>query len=188
VVNVEGVSTEGAFAPTGQRSLQAPALAATSFDLGLGGKPAALRISANHPVVAALVAEEGDDFAVTAATPPLTPGDRQSGGLGLVAADRDKTTVLLTAPEGAATVRLGEILAQGPTGTAQDVEVGAGRTVAVTMPPPGGADTYGLSILARPGSGPVYAARLLTVKKAGITLLPVPPARVSALLPYVSLS
>jgi len=179
-VNIQGISPDGAFAPTGQRTLQAPALAVTSFDLGLGGKPAGLRLVANRPIVAALVAEEGDDFAVTAATRPLGQGRN-----GLVADDRDRTTVLLTAPGPAATVRLTPVMAQGPTGTAQNVTVPAGRTVQVTMPPPAGADGYGLSIVPAPGSGPVYAARLLKIKKQGLTLLPVAPARTSALLPPV---
>ena len=73
-VNIQGISPDGAFAPTGQRTLQAPALAVSSFDLGLGGKPAGLRLVANRPIVAALVAEEGDDFAVTAATRPAGRG------------------------------------------------------------------------------------------------------------------
>lgn len=181
-VRVQGIAKDGAFAPIGQRSLQAPALAVTSFDLGLGGKAAALRLVSNTPVVAALVAEEGDDFAMTAATPPLTP----AGQAGLVADDRDKTTLLLTAPGPAAAVRLTEVMAQGPTGTAQDVDVPAGRTVEVTMPPPAGGDGYGLAVAPRQGSGPVYAARLLKIKKQGVTLLPIAPARTTALLPSVT--
>jgi hypothetical protein len=185
-VNVQGLSKDGAFAPTGERTLQAPALAVTPFDLGLGGKAAALRLVSNRPIVAAIVADEGDDFAVTAATPPLATGHATQGGIGLVADDRDKTTLLLTAPGPAAVVRLTQIMAQGPTGTAQDVKVPAGRTVEVAMPPPAGADDYGLTIVVRPGSGPVYAARLLKIKKQGLTVLPVPPARMSALLPPVA--
>jgi hypothetical protein len=180
-VNVQGISSDGTFAPSGQRTLQAAALAVTPFDLGMGGKPAALRIVANRPIVAALVAEEGDDFAVTAGTQPLG-----QGRTGLVADDRDQTSMLFTAPAKAATVRLTQIMAQGPTGTAQDVTVPAGRTVEVKMPPPAGADGYGLSIVPRPGSGPVYAARLLKINKQGITLLPVAPARTTALLPPVA--
>jgi hypothetical protein len=187
-VSVQGLSKDGAFAPTDERTLQAPALAVTPFDLGLGGKAAALRLVSNRPIVAAIVADEGDDFAVTAATPPLgaTGHGAQGGGIGLVADDRDKTTLLLTAPGPAAVVRLTQIMAQGPTGTAQDVKVPAGRTVEVAMPPPAGADDYGLTIVVRPGSGPVYAARLLKIKKRGLTVLPVPPARMFTPLPPVA--
>jgi hypothetical protein len=187
-VSVQGMSSDGAFSPIGQRDLQAPALAVTSFDLGLGGKAAGLRLVSNRPIVATLVADEGDDFAVTAATPPLTSATRngQAGGVGLVADDRDKTTLLLTAPGSAAAVRLTQVMAQGPTGTAQNVNVRAGHTVEVTMPPPAGGDDYGLTIVPAPGSGPVYAARLLKIKKQGITLLPITPARMFALLPPVA--
>ena len=187
-VSVQGMSSEGTFSPMGQRNVQAPALAVTPFDVGLGGKAAGLRLVSNRPIVAALVADEGDDFAVAAATPPLTPATRngQAGGIGLVADDRDKTTLLLTAPGPAAAVRLTHVTAQGPAGTAQNVAVRAGHTVEVTMPPPAGGDGYGLTIVPAPGSGPVYAARLLKIKKQGITLLPVPPARMFALLPPVT--
>jgi Family of unknown function (DUF5719) len=183
-VSVQGLSRDGAFAPIGQRTLQAPALAVTPFDLGLGGKAAALRLVSNRPIVAALEADEGDDFAVTAATSPLR-ATGQGGAVGLVADDRDKTTLLLTTPGPAAVVRLTQIMAQGPTGTAQDVKVPAGHTVEVAMPPPAGADDYGLTVVVRPGSGPVYAARLLKIKKRGLTVLPIPPARMSAPLPPV---
>jgi hypothetical protein len=181
-VRVQAIAKDGTFAPIGQRTLQAPALAVTPFDLGLGGKAAALRLVSNKPIVATLVAEEGDDFAVTAATQPLTP----AGQVGLVADDRDRTTLLLTAPGPAAAVRLTQVMAQGPTGTAQDVDVPAGRTIEVKMPPPAGGDGYGLTIVPSKGSGPVYAARLLQIKNQGITLLPVGPARTTALLPSVT--
>jgi hypothetical protein len=181
-VSIEGISPDGTFLPTGQRILQAAALTVTQVDLGLGGKPSALRLVADRPIVAALIAEEGDDFAVTGPTQPLG----QAGRIGLVADDRDKTSVLLTAPGPAATVRLTQVMVQGPTGTAQDVNVPAGRMIEVAMPPPAGADGYGLAIAPRPGSGPVYAARLLKIKKQGITVLPVGPARMTALLPPIT--
>ena len=180
-VRVEGIAADGAFQPTGRRALQAAALAISSFDLGLGGRPSALRLVADRPIVAALVAEEGDDFAVTAGTRPLGADGRP----GLVADDRDKTTIILTAPGAAGSVRLTPILPQGDTGTPQDVEVPAGRTVQVAMPPPAGADGYGLSVAPGAGSGPVYAARLLKIKKQGLTVLPVDPARTYAWLPRV---
>lgn len=181
-VTVQGIAKDGGFAPSGQRVLQAPALAVTPFDLGLGGRAAALRLVSDKPIVAAVIADEGDDFAVTAATPPLSP----SGGPGLVADDRDRTTVVLTAPGAAARVRLTRLMGQGPAGTAQGADVPAGRTVTVAMPPPAGGDGYGLAIVPLPGSGPVYAARLLTIKKTGLTLQPVGPAPMTALLPPVA--
>jgi hypothetical protein len=178
-VAVQVMSPDGAYAPAGQPTVQAAALAVTSLDLGLGGKPAGLRLVSNRPIVAALVADQGDDFAVTSATAELGQG-------GLVADDRDKATLLFTAPGPAAVVRVTQIMTQGPTGTSQDVKVPAGRTVEVAMPPPAGADGYGVTVVPQPGSGPVYAARFLKIKKQGITLLPVAPAHTSAFLPPVA--
>jgi hypothetical protein len=177
-VGVQVMSPDGTFALAGQQTIQASALAVTPFDLGLGGKAAGLRLVADRPVVAALVADQGDDFAVTAATAALGQG-------GVVADDRATTTLLLTAPERAAVVRVTQVVAQGLTGTTQDVNVPSGRTVEMSMPPPAGADGCGLTIVPRPGTGPVYAARLMKIKGQGITLLPVAPARTSALLPPV---
>jgi hypothetical protein len=201
-VRVQVMSSDGTFAPGGQDTVQAAALAVTPFDLGLGGKPAGLRLISDRPVIAALVAEQGDDFAVTAATPalgasspgptgpsssrPTDPGrppGRPPGGL--VADARDQTTLLLTAPDRPAVVRLTQVAAQGPVGAPQDVRVPAGRTAEVAIPPPGGSADRGLSIVPQPGSGPVYAARLLKIKGAGITLLPVEPARVAVPVPEV---
>jgi hypothetical protein len=178
-VGVQVMSPDGTFAPAGQRTIQAAGLTVTPFDLGLGGKPAGLRLISDRPVVAALVADQGDDFAVTAAVAGLGHG-------GLVADDRDRTTLLLTAPDQAAVVRVTQVMAQGPTGTTQDVNVPSGRTVEVAMPPPAGADGCGLTVVPRPGSGPVYAARFMKIKHQGITLLPIAPARTSALLPPVA--
>lgn len=189
-VTVQGMA-DGAFAPMGGRPLDAAALAVTPFDLGLGGKSTALRLVADRPIVAALVAEKGDDFGVTAAVPPLVAAGRtggaQAAGAGLVADNRDTTTLLLSAsPEHAAAVRLTQLAAQGPIGTPKDVAVPAGHTVEVAMSPPAGGGDYGLVITPRPGSGPVYATRLLEMKKKGFTLLPIPPARVTAALPPVA--
>jgi Family of unknown function (DUF5719) len=181
-VTVQGMAPDGTFAPVGERSLDATALAVTPFDLGFGGKSTALRLVANRPIVAALVAEKGDDFGVTAAVPPLGTVDA-----GLVADNRDTTTLLLSAPpEHAAAVRLTQLAAQGPAAPAKDVAVPAGHTVEVALPPPAAGDDYGLTIAPRPGSGPVYAARLLEVKKKGFTLLPIAPARITAALPPVA--
>jgi hypothetical protein len=178
-VSARVISPDGAFAPGGQHTLQAAALAVTGFDLGLGGKPAGISLVSRRPIVAALVAEQDDDFAVTAGVAGLGQG-------GLVADDREKTTLILTAPERAAVVHVTQITAQGPTGTSKDVKIPAGRTVEVTMPPPAGADDYGVTLVPRPGSGPVYAARQLKIKGQGITVLPIDPAHTSAFLPPVT--
>ncbi len=178
-VEVEVMSPDGTSVPAGQRVLQAAALAVTPLDLGLGGKPAGIRLVSDHPIVAALVAEQDTDFAATAAVPPLGAG-------GLVAENKDHSTLLLTAPGDAAVVRVTQIMAHGPASTGQDVRVPAGRTVEVSMPPPAGAPGYALSVVPKPGSGPVYAARSLKIKGQGITVLPIAPARTTVVLPPVA--
>ncbi len=78
-----------------------------------------------------------------------------------------ESTLLLSAPEGAATVsvRPVPVLGQGgPLPRARTVVVAAGRTVAVrlsTFLPPGATGQLAVEVLPQPGSGPVYAARYL---------------------------
>jgi len=144
-VKVQVMSPDGTFAPADHSTIQAAAMAVTPLDLGLGGKPAGVRLISSRPVVAALVADQGDDFAATTAVAELGPG-------GLVADARNKTTLLLTAPDRAAVVRVTQVAAQGPAGAPQDVRVAAGRTVEVTMPPPA-SGRRGLIVVPQPGSG-----------------------------------
>jgi hypothetical protein len=172
-VRVKVMTPDGVSSPGGQDVIQTAPSSVTPIDLGLGGKPAGLRVISDRPVLAALVAEDGDDFAATAAAPALTV----TGGL--VADDRHSSTLLLTAPDRPAVVRLTQVGAQGPTGAPKDVRVPAGRTVEVAAP------QSSLWIAPRPGSGPVYAGRYLKIKGAGSTLLPIEPARVSVALPRV---
>ncbi len=78
-----------------------------------------------------------------------------------------ESTLLLSAPDGDATVsvRPVPVLGQdGPLPSARQVVVKAGRTVGVrlsTFLPPGATGQLAVEVLPQPGSGPVYAARYL---------------------------
>jgi hypothetical protein len=184
-IKVQVITQNGAFAPEGQDTLDALAGTVTPVDLdrALSGKPAAVRLISNRPILAGFAAEKGADVAYGTSTPPLA-----AKGFGVVSDNRFDTTLTLTAPRGAATVRVTPVGPQGP-GTAKDVQIPADRTTEVKLTaPPGGEAGYGLLIVPRPGSGPVHAARTQSTGKddrALFTTLPIAPALTTLRLPAV---
>jgi hypothetical protein len=183
-VKVQAITANGAFAPQGQDTLDAPAATVTPLDLdqALAGKVAAVRLTSDRPIAAGFSAQAGNDVAYGAAVPPL-------GGAGGVVADNraGASSVLLTAPRGPAAVRIQPITGQGVVGAPQTVKVNGARTLEVRVGDPAGqaAKGFGIMIAPQPGAGPVYAARLLRGKGGQLTVLPVVPAITTVLLPPV---
>ncbi|HEU5156260.1 MAG TPA: DUF5719 family protein [Streptosporangiaceae bacterium] len=183
-VKVQAITANGAFAPQGQDTLDAPAETVTPLDLdqSLAGKVAAVRLASDQPITAGFTAQAGADVAYGAAVPPL-------GSAGGVVADNraGSSSVLLTAPQGPAAVRIQAITGQGVAGVPQTVRVSGGRTLEVRVGEPAGpaARGFGIMITPQPGAGPVYAARVLRGKGGQLTVLPVVPAVTSVLLPPV---
>lgn len=182
-VTVQAITANGAFAPQGQDTLDAPAQTVTPLELdnALAGKGAAVRLTSDRPITAGFFAQVGNDVAYGAGAAPLGSG-------GVVADNRaGQSSVLLTAPRGPANVRVVAVTGQGAVGTPQDVKVNAGRTLEVRVGEPAGpaAKGFGIMITPRPGSGPVYAARVLRAKGDFITVLPVVPAVSTVTLPPV---
>ncbi|QXJ22025.1 hypothetical protein AGRA3207_002954 [Actinomadura graeca] len=186
-VRVRVVGPEGEFSPQGQDVVDAPGKTVTPVDLGLAGKPGAVRVSADRPVVAAFTAERGADVAYGAATAPLgaPDGPRRVAG-GVVADNRFDSVLTLTAPSRAASVQVTALAGQAP-GTPQEIEVPAGRTVETKITVPAGGDQgFSALITPKPGSGPVYAARTMYTGKGDgflFTVLPVVPASMTQVLP-----
>jgi len=174
-VRIKVITEDGVFAPEGQDTLDVPAGTVVSLDLetSLGGRAAAVVLASGQELVAGLQAG-GDDVSFAAATRPL--------GSGTTVADARKgSTLLLTAPETAARVRVTPLGATGAEAP-QEVRLEAGRTVEV----PVAAEAVRIEPL--PGSGPVHGARFLTVRSGGFrtaTLLALGPAPGSIRLPAV---
>jgi hypothetical protein len=155
----------------------------------LGASAAGLQLSSNVPVVAAVLVPGSGIGAFTTATAPV----RQQG---LVAGNPASAGVsvglLLTAPAAAARVSVTVISADGtitrPAGD-QGIAVKAGRTVAVGVSrPPGVRKPFAIVVTPAPGSGPLYAVRVVTAGTGGLaapvsSLLPVPSALTSLTLP-----
>jgi Family of unknown function (DUF5719) len=196
-VSVLAVTPQGLYRPFGMQTEDLPANSASYVPLTpLGGTAAALELTSNVPVTAAVLVPGSGLGAVTAATAPISEQAIVAGntsGSGLDA------TVVLSAPAGAARVRLTEMAEAATSGgsvneasatVTQVVSIRAGHTLTTRISAPGGARagaTFAVVITPLPGSGPVYAARVETRAQntvvsiipavSALTTISLPPAR-----------
>jgi hypothetical protein len=135
-VSVLAVTGQGQYHPFGTQTEDLPADSASYVPLPALGGTAALQLTANVPVTAAVLVPGSGLGAFTAATVPITEQAVVAGnttGSGLSA------TIVLSAPAGAARVRLTEMAAAAGPGSSQVVTVPARHTLTVPATLPGGA-------------------------------------------------
>jgi hypothetical protein len=192
-VNVLAITPQGQYRPFGSQTVELPGESASYVALApLGGTASALEITANVPV-AATVLVPGNG--VGAFATPTAPVSEQAVVAGNVTGSGFAASIALSAPDGAARVRLTEIAARpggaGPGVTAsQIVSVRAGHTLLVPATAPRGArhgSAFSLVITPLAGSGPLYAARVETQGQgtvvsiipaiSALTTITLPPAR-----------
>jgi hypothetical protein len=192
-VTVVAFTAQGRFPQFGNAPADAPAGATTSFPLSsLGASAAGLELISNVPISAAVLVPGQGIGSITAAAAPVT----QQGVVAGNPATRGLTVgVVLTAPAGVVKADI-DVIAGG-TGAAtatgagghQLVTVQAGHTMAVAVPRPQGArQPFAIVITPLAGSGPLYAARVVTEGTGGlsgsvVSLLPVPSALTVITLP-----
>ena len=190
-LKVTALTAQGKFQPFGGAAVDAPSGAASSFPLSaLGASPAALVITSNVPVTAGVLVPGHGIGGFTAAVAPVTEqgvvaGNPAGGGL--------TTGLVLSAPAGAVRVSVRVL----PSTTAerspltpqpQLLTVEAGHTLAAEVSPPKG-DTapFAIVVTPQPGSGPLYAARVVTsggsLSGTLQSVLPVPSALTTITLP-----
>jgi len=156
----------------------------------LGASAAGLKLTSNDPIVAGVLVPGAGLGSFTTAEPPVTEQGVVAGN----PAVRGVTVgLLLTAPSAAARASISVITSGGSATTPaedQTVAVAAGHTLAVAVPPPsaGGRQPFAIVITPRPGSGPLYAVRVVTSGTGGLSaplssLLPVSSAKTSITLP-----
>ena len=141
-VNVLAITPQGHYRPFGSQTVDLPGESASYVALTPGGSAAALEITSNVPVVAGVLVPGSGAGAFTAATAPISEQAVVAGnttGSGLAA------SVVLSAPAGAARVRLTEIAQAGAGGTgataatgSQVVSIGAGHTLVASVTAPRG--------------------------------------------------
>jgi len=195
-VNVLAITPQGHYRPFGSQSVDLPGQSASYVALTpLGGTAAALEVTSNVPVTAAVLVPGSGAGAFTAATAPISEQAVVAGntsGSGLAA------SIVLSAPAGAARVRLTEIAqassgGRSPGGTSatgsQVVSVRAGHTlVAPVTAPPGAKRGSAFAVVITPlaGSGPLYAARVETQgQNTIVSIIPAVSALTTISLPPV---
>jgi Family of unknown function (DUF5719) len=190
-IQVTAVTSRGSYQPTGASGIDLPAGSAAEISLpSLSGIPAALRLTANTPVTAAMLipgGAGGSPGSFTAATPAL----QEQGVIAdnLVGPARS-TSLVLSAPQRAARVTVVQV-AGGGHQQSQQVTVGAGKSLVVQLQAVPGAPRgtpFAVVITPAADSGPVYAARVVSGNGAGgalQALQPVASALITVPLPTV---
>jgi hypothetical protein len=183
-VKVAALTPQGRYLPFGPNPVSAPASAASEFALSsLGAGTAAIELTSNVPITAAVLVPGTGLGAVTSAVAPVT---QQGVVAGNPAGAGYTTSLLLSAPGAAARVAVSTVPGSG---AATDVTVAAGHTVSVTVRVPKGARrTFAVVLTPLAGSGPVYAARVVTSGGASGTVasvIPVVSAPTTVQLPPV---
>ena len=196
-VSVLAITSQGRYRPFGTQPVDVPGDSASYVPLTpLGGTASALELTANVPVAAAVLVPGTGLGTFTASTAPISEqavvaGNTSGSGL--------STTVVLSAPAGPARVRLTELTppagsrASGPppaeATASQQVTVPAGRTLAVPVTAPrGGGRGAAFAVVITPlaGSGPLYAARVLTQGQGSVvSIIPAISALTTISLPPV---
>lgn len=190
-VTVKALTAHGPFLPFGTAVQDAPAAASSSFALtSLGASAASLVLTSNVPITAAIGVPGTGIGSFTAAVAPVS-------GQGIVAGNpggkQDSVSLILSAPNGAGSATITVVPTAASTAKAvaqparQAVQVTAGHTIQVSVQPPVGNQPFAIVITPHPGSGPLYAARVVT-SGAGlsgpvISILPVPSAPTEVTLP-----
>jgi Family of unknown function (DUF5719) len=171
--------------------VQASAAATTPVTLSsLGASAAGLELTSNVPIVAGVLVPGAGIGSFTAGADPVTDQGVVAGnpaGRGLTIG------LLLTAPRSAATASVSVIASDGTVtspAALQDVAVAGGHTLAVAVPRPSSRESFAIVLTPRPGSGPLYAARVVTSGTGGLSaavtsLLPVQSALTEITLPPV---
>jgi Family of unknown function (DUF5719) len=200
LVNVLAITPQGQYRPFGTQTVDLPGESASYVALTpLGGTASALELTANVPVTAAVLVPGSGLGAFTAATAPIS---EQAVVAGNTSGSGTAATIVLSAPAGAARVRLTEITAPasgagakggratGPgSAMSQVVSVRAGHTVVVPAAAPRGSKSgsaFAIVITPLAGSGPLYAARVETQGQSTVvSIIPAVSALATLSLPPV---
>jgi hypothetical protein len=185
-ISVLAITAQGQHQPFGTQTVDLPGDSASYVPLTPLGGTAALELTANVPVAAAVRVPGSGLGAFTPATAPISEqavvaGNTTGSGLGV--------TVVLSAPAASARARLTEMAAASGASSSQVVTIPAGHTLTVPATPPSGAkhgSGFALVITPLPGSGPLYAARVATQgQNTVVSIIPAISALATLTLPAV---
>ncbi len=192
-VQVSAVTSRGTYEPTGAGGIDVPGGSAAEISLpSLAGIPAAIKLTSSAPITASVMipgGSNGSPGSFTAAAPPL---EEQGVIADNVTGPGRVSALVLSAPHTTARLSVAQISSAGSARRTQTVQVSSGKSVLVTLQavpgaPPG--TPFAVVISPLPGSGPVYAGRVISASGAGgalqamlpvtssLTTIPLPPVR-----------
>jgi hypothetical protein len=185
-LTVTAVTARGSYQPTGGSAINLPGGSAESVPLpSLAGIPAAIRVTSNVPFTASMMEPGGAAGAPGAFTSATGPVLEQGVVAGNPAASGGSSSLVLSAPGAAATVRVTELTADGLASVApQVVTIAAGHTVVAALT--AHSAPFAVVVTPQAGSGPVYAGRVVAQNGVTRALLPMTSALSWVPLPTVS--
>jgi hypothetical protein len=194
-ITLNAITAKGSYRPTGGAGLDIPGGSVAQVSLAsLSGIYGALVISSTAPVTASLMVpggQQGSPGAFTAAAPAI---QEQGVVAASVTGKGAASSLVLSAPWRGARVRLTAIgtgSGQGQAAPGSVVVIRAHRSVVQQLPTPDGSrhgSVFAVIVTPLPGSGPVYAGRVITTSGQGAaveSILPVPSALTKVPLPPV---
>ena len=128
-VQVTAVTSRGSYQPTGASGIDLPGGSAAEITLpSLGGIPAALRLTANTPITAAVLIPGGAAERRARSPRPRPPLEEQGVVADNLTGPGRSSTLVLSAPRGAARVSVAELATAGSAaGQTQDVHGRGGQ-------------------------------------------------------------
>ncbi|MFF3664362.1 DUF5719 family protein [Microtetraspora malaysiensis] len=198
VVQVKAVLKDGSYALKNKETVEVPAGSTTTLDLttGVGGQAGALVLTADQPIVAGMrMTGTGSrqDVAFIAGAAPIDLGSVVAdGGPGAKSAKAggQQSRLVLSAPFGAATVRIRILPQNGAPAPPVEVALPAARSKEIKLKPPAGSGSgFAVHVMPVAGSGPVYGGRVLsedTPEGVLLTVQPLAQARTWALVPVTA--
>jgi hypothetical protein len=206
IVRVRLVGSDGSFVPSGLDVVEARAGRVTDIDLAsyTGGRAVAVALTSDQPVTAGLLMRVGggpaevSEIAYTAAAAALRPrspgvlpdlraGTADAADAGDAAGKGPKSTIVLAAPDGEATVLIAAL--PPATGEPMRVTVPEGSQVTVAASELSTAAQFAVSLVPQPGSGPVMVGSQTTedvTDGSFVTSSVVRPVRYAVRVPRVA--
>lgn len=186
-LKITAVTGRGSYRPTGGSGIELPGESAAEVPLpSLSGLAAAIKVTANVPVLASLSIPGGPVGAPGAFTASTSPVQQQA-----VLADNPvgggaSAELVLSAPKAAAQVRITEG-APASASSGRTVSVAAGRTAVVKVNKPAQSRSPSVAVVVTtlPGSGPVYVGRVIFSGHEVSSILPAASSLTWIALPAV---
>jgi hypothetical protein len=201
-ITLNAITAKGSYRPTGGGGLDIPGGSVAQVSLtSLSGTYGALVVASTVPVTASLMVPGGQPGAPGAFT-AAAPAIQQRGVVAAnVTGQGAASSLVLSAPWRGARVRVTEIgtgSAQGPPDPGKVLVIRAHRSLVQQLPRPAGSrrgSAFAVVVTPLPGSGPVYAGRVITTSGRGgavesiqpvpsaLTVVPLPPVQGALVTP-----